>query len=144
MKKAYNLRSKNQTKFLKSSICIVLFIITLFTGCNTGSVSERKNVYAIIPAPFSIKEKPGNFVFNKDSKIILSAINEENRFAADFLSSLIKNPTGIQIPIVEGTRGLPGSVYMMIDSSIVDNEGYTLIINPKKMVIKAKKRFPAI
>lgn len=138
MKKAYNLRLKNQTKFLKSSICIIFFIMLLFTGCKTGSVSDRKDVYAIIPAPLSIKEKPGNFVFSKDSKIILSAINEENRLAADFLSSLIKNSTGLQIPVVKGTKALSGSVYMSIDSSIVDNEGYTLTISPKKIVLKAK------
>ena len=138
MKIAYNLRLKNQIRFLKSSISIIFFIMLLFTGCKTGLVSDRKDAYAIIPAPLSIKEKPGNFVFSKNSKIILSAINEENRIAADFLSSLIKNPTGIQVPVVKGTRESSGSVYMLIDSSIVDNEGYTLTISPKKIIVKAK------
>ncbi|MBA4322675.1 MAG: beta-N-acetylglucosaminidase [Odoribacter sp.] len=108
-----------------------------FTGCNTGSISGKENVYAIIPAPVSIKEMPGNFTFNKNSEIVLTAFNDENKLAADFLAALVKNPTGLGIPVIQGHRASSGSVLMSIDSSVINTEGYTITVNPKRIIIKA-------
>jgi hexosaminidase len=119
-------------------LIFLVSVVTLFlAGCNTGSSSGKENVYAIIPAPVSIKEMPGNFTFNGKSKIVLSEINSENRLAADFLAGLVKNPTGIVIPVVQGTKAASGSVLMSIDATVTDPEGYTLVVTPKRILIKA-------
>jgi uncharacterized lipoprotein NlpE involved in copper resistance len=49
---------------MKRSVFTILAIVFLCSGCNTGS-SENENIYAIVPAPVSIKEMTGNFVFGK-------------------------------------------------------------------------------
>jgi hexosaminidase len=81
---------------------------------------------------------PGNFVFSQKSKIILSSLTNENKLAADFLASLVKNPTGFDIPVVEGTKAASGSVFMSIDTAVTNKEGYVLTVNPQKIIIKAQ------
>jgi hexosaminidase len=123
---------------MKRSIISILALMFLFTGCNKVSSSGSGNVYPIIPAPLSLKELPGQFVFSKKSKIILSPVNNENRLAADFLARLIKNPSGLEIQVVEGSKATGGSVYMAIDTSVSNNEGYTLSVSSRKIIIRAK------
>lgn len=121
------------------SLILLVSVVTLFlAGCNTGSSSYKENVYAIIPAPVSIKEMPGNFTFTEKSKIILSAVNDESKLAADFLAGLVKNPTGLILPIIQGNKAASGSVLMSIDTSVANTEGYTLTVTPKRIVIKAR------
>jgi hexosaminidase len=122
---------------MKRSIFTILVLIFLFSGCNPGT-SVKKNIYAIIPAPVSIKEMTGNFVFSKKSRIIVSSLNNENRLAADYLALLVKNPTGLEIPVIEGSKASGVSVFMSIDTSITNNEGYFLSVNPGKIVVKAR------
>lgn len=80
----------------------------------------------------------GNFVFGKKSKIILSTVNNETRLAADYLSLLVKNPTGLEIPVIEGTIAARGSVFMSLDTSVTNIEGYILSVNPGKVIIRAR------
>jgi hexosaminidase len=123
---------------MKKTIYLILYISFLFAGCKTASSSEEKNIYAIIPAPVSLAEMNGRFTFSERSKIILSTLNDETRLAADFLALLIRNPTGLSIPVEKGGRARAGSVFMSIDTSIVNHEGYILSVSPKNVIIKAK------
>jgi len=120
-------------------LILMVSVVTLFlAGCKTGSSSDKENVYAIIPAPVSIKEMPGNFTFTEKSQIILSVVNDENKLAADFLAGLVKNPTGLVLTVIQGNKAASGSVLMSIDTSVANAEGYTLTVTPKRIVIKAR------
>jgi hexosaminidase len=123
---------------MKLTILFILIVMFSLTGCNIRSSSDKENVYAIIPSPVSIKEMQGNFSFTRKSKIVLSAVNDENKLAADFLAGLVKTPTGIVLPVVQGNKAVYGSVFMSIDTSVRNNEGYTLKITPKRVIIKAR------
>lgn len=132
---------------MKRSLLLILVVILLSEGCrgwqasgkNTIALqaSGKESLCAIIPAPVSIKEGSGNFTFKKNSKIVLSILNDENKLAADFLARLIKNPTGWDIPVVQGSKGGTGTVLMTIDPSVQNPEGYTLNITPKGISVKA-------
>jgi hexosaminidase len=125
----------------------ILVVALSFNSCTPGqtfkkgvvgfSTAGKENLCAIIPAPVSIKESSGDFTFNKSSKIILSVINDENKLAADFLARLIKNPTGLIIPVVHGEKAIKGSIFLDIDTSVANMEGYTLSITPKNITVKA-------
>lgn len=123
---------------MKKSFYLLLCAIILFAYCNFGCSSDKKNTYAIIPTPVSLVEMNGRFTFSEKSKIILSTLNDETKLTGDYLALLIKNPTGLSIPVEQGRKDISGSVFMSIDSSIVNNEGYVLNISPKKIIIKAK------
>jgi hexosaminidase len=122
---------------MKRSVIIILAVFCLSSACITLS-SKNENIYSIIPAPVSIKEIAGNFVFGKESKIILSTLNNETRLAADYLALLVKNPSGLVIPVIQGTKAINSSVFMSIDTLVTNTEGYLLSVNPGKVTIKAR------
>lgn len=123
---------------MKKNFYILLCAIFLSAYCNLSFSSDNKNIYAIIPAPVSLVKMNGSFTFSEKSKIILSTLNDETKLAADYLALLIKNPTGLSIPVEQGRKEISFSVFMSIDPSIVNNEGYVLNISPEKIIIKAK------
>lgn len=122
---------------MKSSLFTILAIVFFYSGCKTGS-SKNENIYAIIPAPVSIKEMTGKFVFNEKSKIIVTPLNNETRLAADYLALLINNPSGLKIPVTEGTKVTRGSAFMSLDTSVTNIESYVLSVNPGKVTMKAR------
>jgi hexosaminidase len=122
---------------MKRSVLFILTVVLYLGGCNSESTFVKENVYAIIPAPVSIKEIQGNFTFKKDSKIFLSVLNDENKLAADFLAGLVRNPTGLNIPVLQGIKTISGSVLMTIDTAISNLEGYTLKITRKNIELRA-------
>ena len=122
---------------MKKNFNLLLLMSFLVAGCNSGLSSENKNTYAIIPAPVSLKPMNGIFTFSQKSRIILSGINNETKLAADYLALLVKNPTGLSIPVEEGRKSISQSVLMSLDSSIVNVEGYVLKITPEIIDIKA-------
>ena len=132
-----NIYQKDQIA-MKKSFYLLLCTIFLFACCNLGFSSDNKNFYAIIPAPVSLVSMNGSFTFSEKSKIILSTLNNETKLAADYLALLIKNPTGLSIPVEQGSKEISHSVFMSFDPSIVNDEGYVLNITPKKIIIKAK------
>ncbi|HZL77188.1 MAG TPA: beta-N-acetylhexosaminidase [Bacteroidales bacterium] len=123
---------------MKKSLFSIIAILFLVTGCKSGVQVNSTVNYAIIPAPVSLIELKGDFVFTAKSRIILSTFNDETRLAADFLSHLVANPTGFRAEVAEGNKPESGSVFMMLDTAIKNNEGYLLTITPKKIIIKAK------
>jgi hexosaminidase len=123
---------------MKKCLSAIIGISLLASGCRSDIPSAASKNYAIIPAPVSLTELRGEFVFTAKSRIILSALNDETRLAADCLSNLISNPTGFHPEVTEGMKAVTGSVFMMLDTTIKNNEGYLLTITPRKIIIKAK------
>ena len=117
---------------------LLLCIIFLFVSCSLGFSSDNKNNYAVIPAPVSLVPMEGNFTFSDNSKIILTELNSETKLSADFLAQLIKNPTGLNIPVEQGKKENPRSVFMSIDPSIANKEGYELKITPEMITVRSK------
>lgn len=115
---------------MKKTFYLAVCAIFLFAGCNSGSSTDNKNIYSIIPAPVSLVEMNGSFTFSEKSKIILSTLNDEMKLAADYLALLIKNPTGLIIPVEQGSKAISRSVFMSIDNTIINNEGYVLNVTP--------------
>jgi hexosaminidase len=123
---------------MKKLILTFLSSLLLVFGCGSGSGNLSENNYPIIPAPLSLKELPGRFVFGTKSKIVLSKLDGETRLAADLLAVLVSNPTGIKMPVTEGRKAVRGSVFMAIDTSVNGREGYSISITTSKIIVKAK------
>lgn len=130
-------QSLESAEMKKPVFTIFTFILLIF-GCGNNSGNQMENVYPVIPAPVSLKEIPGRFVFSAKTKIILSVLNNETRLSADLLAKLVANPTGIKMSVTEGRKALRGSVFMSIDTSITKNEGYYLLVDHSRIIIKAK------
>ena len=123
---------------MKKSLFLVIGIILIAGGCKSGNPANSAKNYALIPAPVSLTELKGEFVFTAKSRIILSTFSDETRLAADCLSHLVANPSGFHTEVTEGKKPEKGSVFMMLDTAMKNDEGYLLTITPKKIIIKAK------
>lgn len=123
---------------MKKPILTFFSSLLLLFGCGSSSDNLSRNIYPIIPAPVSIIEMSGRFVFSAGSKIILSRVDNDTRLSADLLSKLVANPTGISMPVIEGSKAKRGSVFMTLDTAISNKEGYSITADHSKIVIKAK------
>ena len=138
MPKIYDIFKYNFKKGqMKRVLALLLVVVFAFTGCNKSSTGDKNRVYSIIPAPFSLKETNGYFVFTGKCRIYLSVLNDENKLAADFLARLVKNPTGLDIPVKQGYKASAGSVLMVTDTTVHNPEGYRMSIGSGKIVIRA-------
>jgi len=122
---------------MKKIFYIIATILILITGCKSGTQTASDRNIAIIPAPVRITELKGDFTFSEKTRIILSEMNSETKLAADYLSMLIKNPTGIELPVKEGEKTTRGSVFMTLDTTVKNREGYILSITPGRIIIRA-------
>lgn len=119
---------------------ITLFLIMLLaviSGCRKDSTGISGNVYSVIPAPIILNEAPGKFSFGKKSSVIVTRLDDETGRAAALLVKLVANCTGMDMPVAEGTKARKGSVFMSIDSTVENPEGYELSVTPSKITIKA-------
>jgi hexosaminidase len=120
-----------KTSILLTTILFLFFAIPL----HVKSMEAKKS---LIPAPASAVWGTGTFTFSGQTKILVSPLNEQTRLSAELLAALVKNPTGNNVAISQGDKSLKGSVVMLIDGSIKNNEGYVLDVSSKGITIRAK------
>ena len=123
---------------MKKTLYFVAVIVIMTAGCKSGNKMVTERNLAIIPAPVSITEMKGDFVFSDKSKIILSVLDDETRLAADCLAGMVRNTTGIDLSVVKGKKAVKNSVFMTLDTTVTNDEGYQLTVAPKKIIVKAK------
>lgn len=123
---------------MKKTFYLIIVLVMFATSCKSGSQTGSEKELAIIPAPASVTRLKGNFVFTAKTRIVISPLNEETRLAADFLCQLVKNPTGLNPAVSEGKKSAKGSIFMTLDTAIKNEEGYTLIVTPKRITVHAK------
>ena len=120
-------------KFLHlTALLLILF------GIENQLSASADSPFSLIPAPVSLTRQTGNFTFTAGTRIIVSPLNNETRLAADLLALLVKNPSGYAPAISEGKKPADGSVLLILDNSIKNDEGYTLEVTPTGITAKAK------
>ena len=80
--------------------------------------TESQNMYNIIPAPRSLEEKQGKFIFNKETRIILKDKNAEAplRFLTDRLTRIAQLPLKIQNSTKNIVVDSPSCTYLIRSS----------------------------
>lgn len=96
------------------------------------------NTYSVIPYPNSLVQEDGTFVFNKKTKMICtSSLDSASQEVVRNFSALLNNVAGLKTEcIVEEEKREKNIVFFDLDTSIAD-EGYSLDIDPSKIIIKA-------
>ena len=113
-------------------VCLLsLFIIS----CKRQNVP---NTYSVIPYPNSLVQEDGTFVFNKKTKMICtSSLDSASQEVVRNFSALLNNVAGLKTEcIVDEEKSDKNIVFFDLDTSIAD-EGYSLDIDPSKIIIKA-------
>jgi len=113
--------------------------IILLLFCSISQfVSGKDQPFSVIPAPASLTYQSGSFLFSNRTKIIVSPLNGQTRLSADLLALLVKNPTGYNLAVLDGKNPVKGSVFMILDNSVKNDEGYNITVTPKEVTIHAK------
>ncbi len=126
---------------MKQPFFLFLFALLVFS-CNnekksTPIDSGTDTRYHIIPQPVSLTAKTGDFKITGDTKILLASSDEGLKTAAAHLASLLIKATGTTIAPAEGDEGKDAFLFQL-DPSITNDEGYSLIVTPYDVTIKAK------
>lgn len=113
-------------------VCLLLLFII---SCKR---QNAPNTYSVIPYPNSLVQEDGTFVFNKKTKMICtSSLDSASQEVVRNFSALLNNVAGLKTEcIVEEEKREKNIVFFDLDTSIAD-EGYSLDIDPSKIIIKA-------
>jgi hexosaminidase len=106
----------------------------LMTG---ATAAYGQNTIKLIPQPVEVKQGSGNFTLTRGATI--SFTKPEAKFAASNLAERLNKPTGFNLKAQQGNAG---TVLMKLNDSPVPelgNEGYTLDVSSKGVVISANQ-----
>ncbi len=118
-------------------------LFTIFFACKNdgtspgGGGSGDEARYHVIPQPVSLSPKKGDFKITGDTKILLASNDEGLKTAASHLASILIKATGTTIAPMEGEATKDAFIFQL-DPSIPHEEGYSLIVTPYEVTIKAK------
>lgn len=113
----------------------ICFLLLSIISCKR---QNAPNTYSVIPYPNSLVPEEGSFAFNKKTKMICTlSLDSASQEVVRNFSALLNNVAGLKTEcIVEEEKGEKNIVFFDLDTSIA-NEGYSLDIDPSKIIIKA-------
>ena len=128
----------------KYIICLFLsvFVFQILQPCNKNG-SDMMEI-SIIPQPLKISEKNGFFKFTSKTKIFISEKNyKEISGIAEYFSNQFYRASGMyldtaKLPNPEENKGIIFELNKNYDKNLGD-EGYTLLVEQKKIQLKANK-----
>ena len=122
-------------KFLVS-LCVGVSLAVLTSCGGTEEVKPYNRGINIIPTPVSLEQKTGFFKLGSSMKIYASS--PEAKVVGEFFAAKLNQPTGYSITVVDDSEPSRG-IALLIDSSVdVNDEGYLLDMDEKKLTIRAK------
>jgi alpha-L-fucosidase len=132
------------------------------TGHNAATVGARPEEarYDLIPYPSSLEPREGSFVITEKTGLIVQGRNGLFKNEADFLRQMIRGYLGAGAlkgagvlkgsgalkgagvlkgsgTLKQDNRVIPGAIILAYDKDISSPEGYTLVVDSKRIVLKA-------
>ncbi len=112
-----------------------IFIALFFMNMNAQKTNSFSTLN-VIPEPVSVVEKQG--VFKLPQKIsILRPAAADNDVAVDFLVKRLREATGNQVTVKDSGKATIQLLLNATQNPEIGNEGYTLQVNAKNIVVKA-------
>lgn len=113
----------------------ICFLLLSIISCKR---QNAPNTYSVIPYPNSLVPEEGSFAFNKKTKMICtSSLDSASQEVVRNFSALLNNVAGLKTEcIVDEEKSDKNIAFFDLDTSIAD-EGYSLDIDPSKIIIKA-------
>ncbi len=112
-------------------ICLLSFSCT---DKNQFWVNYEQN-FQIIPKPDSLFFYNGRFMIDSNTKITGDEVLEEE---GDYLANILRSATGEDIKFRSGNNSDKGTIFLRLNDSIENEEGYILQVNYDKIIIAGK------
>lgn len=119
---------------------ISMLLIGLLNQCTQKMPIENLTLN-LVPLPEKVEQYAGNFALGPETKILYTAGNEEMKSLALYLSELIGPATGFDLEVSETDKGKRGnySITLLLGpETIEDDEGYSLSVEAKSVLIIGK------
>ena len=136
MRKLMRIKINFGNWFLKATVIFGLFLIITSCGKDYDVYGDMENTaadYAIIPKPAHLEMEKGKFLIDENTFVHAPA---ELSNEAAFLTGMLSTASGIKIEHKE--KGDEGhGIYLKIEDSIKNKEGYVLNISYEKIEVAA-------
>ena len=117
----------------------ILLIAALLLGTASPVAVEAADIN-IIPTPREIVEGEGEFVLKPTTTF--AASGKEARAVAEFFIAKLRVSTGYDLELTK--KRSEGCIYLKLDKSVHEAEGYRLAVRPDGVEILARKRRPEV
>jgi hexosaminidase len=107
--------------------------LAAFLFLNAGLYAQER--YAIIPKPVKLVPQKGTFKLNEKTRIVLAATDPQLKTASDFLVGLVENTAGYRLAY--GDKPGKNTIFFSLDKAIANEEGYSLVVTPKAVTVRA-------
>ena len=119
-------------------ILALLTFFSILTNCQSQTPSNIQ----IIPQPRSVKTQTGSFTLSADTRVYYPEGEKDWQTVSDYWIALVQSGAGLNL-IAQSTKEKlnkprTNSIYMLVDESIPEKEGYVLDVKPAAIVIRAK------
>ena len=117
---------------------MTMVLMSLMSSCKGDAltVQEYNQGINIIPKPQSLVLEKGYFVLNENTCLVAS--KPETKKIAAYFAGKMEKATGYPLPISDSETA-ENCILLRIDASLnVDDEGYTLQVNPSGATVKAR------
>jgi len=125
---------------MKYYFTFLLLIVASSIALAQQQLSSVNNQISIIPQPLSIQTQSGEFQLINSTKIFVDGNSSELRKIGEMLSAQLKFQTGRNLSVVRNQTIPSKNVIILTLKNAIDtlgDEGYSLSVNPNKIVIKA-------
>jgi hexosaminidase len=105
------------------------------------AASFAQNTYSLIPFPARFAEKPGQFTFSKDTKIVLAATDPTAKQVVQNLATMLSTASGAPLGVVNASPAVAKGAHVfftLLKDSPWGYEGYQLKISPERISIESE------
>lgn len=116
---------------IKQLLLLIMAVVFNSTVVNAQNLADYSSV---VPLPASIVTTDKTpFVINSSTQVVFPEGNADMERNANFLVEYLKEVTGIQMSVTSAKA--KKSVRLVLDKKIANEEGYTITVTPKEMIV---------
>jgi len=125
----------------KFAVCLAMTAV-LLTACDSQPVvqADYNQGINIIPQPQNLTLGEGSFRLSKNTVVLVK--DDGVRQVAGFVAEKLRRSTGFPFRVIDlnkETSSEANCILLQLDASIdVNDEGYTLLVNPDQVIVTAK------
>ena len=141
-----NVRHQTEIMLICASLISMLLGIgacSASTRVETGKEIERPmSDIRLVPRPSKVDVNTGVFLLTENTVIVADSLSSEERRIAHYLADVLDRPTGFKLKVKTDEQPSAESSIILTTKDTqksLGNEGYEMMIEPQKIVIRAAK-----
>jgi hexosaminidase len=122
---------------IRNRSCLILLLFNFLLCAKVHSQEKTAFRFPLIPKPTVLIPGKGEFELTKQTKIVFTKSNADVKRIADFLVYMVEKSSGYKLSFGKSIKK-ESVILFSVDSSIKNDEGYKLLIEPQSITIHFK------